>query len=400
MKKHLLLLGGRDSSAVKAASFDIDITLFQQPHLMTTNQLNVAKRLFAFDFTNSQEALALAQAIHAYHPFDAVVSFWELGLLPAALIGESLSIPANPVFPVEVTRDKLKMRSLLLQQGIDTVRFRQCETAEDVKEFLVSLGKPVVIKPATGSGSTGVSVVNSVAEIKTAWEWVSATKLDAVIAEEYVDGPEYSVESLTIDGNHQIIAITEKLTTGAPNFVEIGHQMPAPLTEEMQHRIQEFIQQLLDVVRHQAGPAHSEVRISSEGIPKAIETQTRFGGDQIWEMVELVYGVDLVKSTCAHLLGIEYQENLPKAGGAAIRFLAYTNRTVKSIQGLDIARSLPGIVRVECKLKPGDRIGELRNSQARQGYVLAIGDSVTAAIENAERAISEVKFEFADDIYA
>jgi biotin carboxylase len=288
------------------------------------------------------------------------------------------------------------MRSLLMEQGINTVRFCKCQKPEDVRNFLNSIGKPVVIKPATGSGSAGVSVVRSSDEVEDAWKWVSQTKLDSAIAEEYVDGPEYSVESLTLGGKHHIIAITEKLTTEAPHFVEIGHQLPAQLSPEVSERIHQVVLQLLDTIQHQVGPAHTEVRISSEGIPKIIETQTRFGGDQIWEMVELVCGVDFVKATCAHLLSVEYQKNTQTVGGAAIRFFAYADQTVKSVLGLEQARAIPGVVRIDCKVKSGDKIGSLTNSQARQGYVLATGEDIETAIATAQKAMSVVKFEFVD----
>jgi biotin carboxylase len=239
-------------------------------------------------------------------------------------------------------------------------------------------------------------VVRSADEVEDAWKWVSQTKLNSAIAEEYVDGPEYSVESLTLNGKHHIIAITEKITTEAPHFVEIGHQLPAQLPPEVTGRIHEVVLQLLDGIQHQVGPAHTEVRISSEGVPKIIETQTRFGGDQIWEMVELVCGVNFVKSTCAHLLLIEHQKNTQTVGGAAIRFFAYADKTVKSVIGQEQARAIPGVVRIDCKVKAGDKIGSLTSSQARQGYVLATGDSVQAAIATAQKAMSEVKFEFVD----
>src|SRR5688572_7377075 len=126
MRKHLLVVGGNDSSAVRAAELDVDVTLFQLRRLLTPAQVGAATRLFVFDFEELEASLALARALHAVFPVDAVVSFWERALLPAALIGETLRVPANPVKAVRLTRDKLAMREVLADTGLDCVRFRAC----------------------------------------------------------------------------------------------------------------------------------------------------------------------------------------------------------------------------------------------------------------------------------
>ena len=66
-----------------------------------------------------------------------------------------------------------------------------------------------------------------------------------VILEEFIEGPEYSGESIAYEGKYKLLAITEKHTTGAPHFVEIGHRQPALLEPEMFKKIERILYKAL-----------------------------------------------------------------------------------------------------------------------------------------------------------
>jgi biotin carboxylase len=390
MRPHLLLIGGNDSSLLHATPLDADVTLFQRRELLTGAQVAAARRVVVFDYERLDETLVHANAIHALHPFQAAVSFWERALLAASVVGEALGIAANPTRAVRLTRDKLLMRQRLASVEADPVPFRLCRTREDLGRFLREVGGPIVLKPTLGSGSAGVALVSSERDLWSAWEWALGADLLPLFAEAYVDGPEFSVESLTIDGHHRILGITEKFTTGPPHFVETGHRFPADLDEAVRQQIHACVVRLLDAVGHRIGPAHTEVRLTPCG-PVVIETQTRFGGDQIWEMVQIVTGVDLVQHTCASLLGLPAPVPQPRGGGAAVRFLADEHCTITSLEDLEEARMVEGVLRLDCKIQAGSVLGPLTASRARQGCVLACGRSSAQAWEIAGRALGRLR---------
>jgi biotin carboxylase len=201
-----------------------------------------------------------------------------------------------------------------------------------------------------------------------------------------VEGREFSVETITRDGSHQVLGITEKLTTGPPGFVELGHQFPARLPTAIAQRIDEAVVALLDLVEHRWGPAHTEVRVTPAVEVVIIESQTRFGGDQIWKMVEVVTGVPLGAATAAGLLGMPEPAKPARAGGAAIRFLGYENAQVHEVAGVEEAREAAGVERVEIRARPGQRLGPLRDSWSRQGYILATGADTEEAARNVDAA--------------
>jgi biotin carboxylase len=239
-----------------------------------------------------------------------------------------------------------------------------------------------------------VTLLDSPAAVNDGWSHCIAAVTHPAIVEGYVEGREYSVETLTLRGEHVVLAITEKLTSGPPSFIEIGHQLPARLSEEETAEVKRVVEELLRAVGHEWGPAHTELILSTERGPVIIETHTRFGGDQIWEMVELVVGTRLAAATVAGLLGIRGSTCVPPAGGgAAIRYFAHENATVVGVSGVEAAQASPGIVRVAMLVSPGQALGALKGSRNRQGYVLAIGDNVEEAVERAEKAHMKVVFE-------
>ena len=393
MAKHLLVIGAQDSSVMKAA-LDAQVTLFQVPRLVSGKQIASAGRACVFDIESPREAVLLARAIHEHQPFDAVASFLDAGLLSAAHVAEALRIPGNSLQAVATTRDKLAVRKLLNDHGVSAVAFQRCDTAADVDRFLRATAGPIVLKPASGSGSSGVSKIDRESQIPSAFEWAKVNAHSVLIAEAYVDGPEYSVESLTRDGVHRIVAITEKYTTGAPHFIEIGHRLPAPIPQIARQRIEDLVTRVLSLIGHRVGVAHTELRITGTGNPVIIETQLRQGGGQIWEMVELACGVDMIRETCAYVLGLPPSPTAKKADAAAIGFLAHQHKTVREVRNLERAAMIPGVVRVDCRLNRGQRIDALTSAKSRQGYVIAVGETPAIAWETVQEALAEIDIEW------
>lgn len=390
LRKHLLVVGGQDSSVAMAA-LEADVTLFQVARLVTPQQIASSRRSCVFDIERVDETISLARAVHALHPFDAVLSFLDAGLLSAASVAEELNIPGNPVRPVALTVDKLAMRALLNEHKLSPVAYRCCGSPGDVEAFLTETAAPIVLKPSRGSGSMGVTRIERRSEIDGAFERCRGGGTEPPIAEAYVDGPELSVETLTLDGRHQMVAMTEKRTSGPPHFIEIGHCVPARVSDVLRSKIEAMVGDLLDLVGHRAGPGHTELRIAADGRPVIIETHTRAAGGQIGELVELVRGVNLNQATCAHLLGFDLPPGPSRAPAAAIGFLAYESMIVGEVRGVERARAIPGVVRVECRLRAGQSLPALASAKDRQGYVLAVGDTPEAAWDNVQSGLAEIE---------
>jgi len=390
-KPHILMIGGWDEALEKAARVEARLTLFQNKDLLTMLQSRLAGRVVTTNFRECGEALLLAEAIHRVDPFDGVVSFTEFGLETAAAIQKALGIKGNPPAPVRLTRDKVAMREHLNAAGLDPLAFKRCGSFEEAKSFLADCAGPIICKPGHGSGSEGVSIVRTEGDLRSAWLLASKAlaQREPVICEEYIDGPEYSVESLSLGGEHSIVAITEKMTTHDGHFIELGHNIPAPLSEDIKRRVEAFVLSFLDEIGQECGPCHTEIRIAKSG-PRIIESQTRVGGDRIWEMVELALGVDLITATLEYLaFGRIPVPGIAGKKAASIRFFMNEENSISRVGGLEKAREMLGVVRVTYDAGKKDSLGG-RSNDSRQGYVLATGGDVSESASRAALAYQTV----------
>ncbi|MDT0391745.1 ATP-grasp domain-containing protein [Streptomyces dubilierae] len=389
--KHVLLVGGPGSELDKLDRLGVRFSMMQIPERVTARQYTDAAHYAVLDYRDFDEVLAVARAWHSVDPFDAVASFTEYGLRPASRVARELGIPGDNLTAVELTRDKARTRELLDRHGLSPVRHRLCAGVEEARAFRRELGGgPVVLKPRDGGLSEGVYLAASEQELTERWAWSRRVADGPLLVEEFLTGPEFSVESVSVGGRHEIAAVTEKVTTELPRFVETGHQVPARLDETSRTAVEELVTRFLDLIEQRDGPVHTELRLTPSG-PRLIEAQTRVGGDQIWELCELVSGVDLMAETFCALLGLPRPPRTPVAGAAAIRFFSYENVRVLGVDGLAEAATAPGVHRLHCTLEAGRELGPLTSSTARQGYVLCTGTDTAAATAAAERAHDLVK---------
>lgn len=375
-RKHILIISGRDTSVEKLEGLPIKITLFQTPDRLTMLQTSMADRVVISNLENHEEIKKIAKAIHEIDPFDAAVSFIEDYLMCTAEIVNDLGINGNCVEAVKYTRNKLEMRKLLNKLDISTVNYSECRNQQDIEDFFKQVGQPIIIKPYDGAGSKKVSIIEKLEDVTSALRWTSGAK--SLIAEEYIEGDEYSVEAISYNGQHKILAITAKETTGRPNFIETGHQMPADLDLNIREKIQDVTLGLLKAIGHKEGPTHTEIKIR-ENTPYIIESHTRYGGDRIWELLYLTTGLHIQQTTICNLLGIQPPSNKKKFNAAAVKFMVASPKVCTGIKGINEAEKVDGIYKIDLSIKPGEEIKPLKSSMERIGYVIGGGNTIEEA---------------------
>lgn len=143
--QHILLMGGRDHTIHKLKRLGIEYSLIQKPELVSEEQLKTARRIVVMDYKKTEEVIKITHTLHQIDPFNAILSFAEYGLLVAAICSQQLDLPTNKLTPIENTRDKLKMRSLLKKQNLGTVDFKLCQSMEDVYTFFESFNSILLL---------------------------------------------------------------------------------------------------------------------------------------------------------------------------------------------------------------------------------------------------------------
>lgn len=249
---------------------------------------------------------------------------------------------------------------------------------------------PCVTKPTDSAGSRGVMFVNNSDEIAKAIDYSSSNgNSGKVIIEEFLQGIEISVEVMVIEGEPQIVQLTDKLTTGAPHFVEIGHNQPTALSDSVQKSVADLAKRATRAIGINNGPAHVEIMVTADG-PKMIELGARLGGDFIAShLVPLSTGVDLVGATIENSLGIKPNIEPKFSKGSAIRFFLPEDITNDVIQ-LESARKIVGVKEIYFSESVINKKHKISNSADRVGHIIAQGNTSELAVQICNNAIKEI----------
>lgn len=352
----------------------------------------------------------LAQAIHKVDPIDHVVSFSETDQDKAPAIAGRLGL--NAVHSSETignVYDKFRMRQVLAGAGIDQTRSDLVSDLDDVRSFAAEHGYPVILKPRTGTASLGVSLIRSPDELEAAFAWAFASDEPwngELIVEQFLDGPEFSVECFSEDGAHVVMAVTQK-STGSVHFVESGHVLPAPIPGELRRRLGDYVLAALTALGVRSGPTHSEV-ILTEGGPAMVETHVRLGGDEIPELICDVFGLNARMLWARQASGEHVLPEIRKAlradpaACAGVRFLMPPRAgRLAAVSGLAEARDLDGVVAVRQLKRAGEPLcAEARGSFDRCALVRAVGKDAPSVIEVLDQACARLAISVEQDGHA
>ena len=290
--------------------------------------------------------------------------------------------------------NKADMRRAFEKHGVASPRSYKVSNKKEFEKVINSFHDAFIIKPADNSGSRGIFLVNNVAEAAEAYEYSHKfSRGGDVVIEEFMRGPEVSVELLAVNGKHHVLQVTDKLTTGAPHFVEIGHSQPSRLPEASVNAIKELAIQAAKAVGIENGPGHAEIILTKDG-PKMVEIGARMGGGCITtHLVPLSTGINMTEATILTALG-ETPDIEPKhSRGAAIRFIIPPQGKVVKMSGEEEAKGIQGIVEVEIQCKVGQLLGELESGASRIGYVIAHAQTQEEAINICESALEKIKID-------
>lgn len=251
---------------------------------------------------------------------------------------------------------------------------------------------PCITKPTDNSGSRGVMLVNGREELEKAVAYSSENgRKGGVIVEEYMVGSEVSVEVIVWQGTPHVLQVTDKLTTGAPHFVEMGHSQPSRLPEKDVAKIRDLACRAVKAVGIENGPAHVEIMLTKDG-PKMVELGARMGGDCITtHLVPLSTGIDMIKATMDISLG-QAPDITPKfQKGSAIRFFDVPCGTITAIDGVEEAAAIAGAQEISFTKRVGDTTGEIGSSTDRVGFVIGQGETASQAVAACEAGLQRVK---------
>ena len=321
----------------------------------------------------------------------------DMPMRTVAIVAKELNLIGISEETAIKATNKVKMRDALYENNVPCPVYFKVNEKEEYKKSvnqIKNMNCKCIVKPADNSGSRGIYLISNYEEneIDTAFKYSKKYSRDGdILVEEYMEGPEVSVETLSIDGKCNVIQITDKLTTGAPYFVEMGHSQPSELDIETKKKIKEIAIAANHAIGIENGPSHTEIKITQNG-PKIVELGARLGGDNITtHLVTLSTGVDMVECCINIALGKKADFKIKYNKGSAIKYFNQNAGKIISINGIKEASTIEGVQQIVLLDSIGSHINEIKSSNDRIGYVIANADNADSAINICDKVLNSIK---------
>ena len=303
---------------------------------------------------------------------------WPVGV--AARVAERLGLP-HPIdgATAGLATTKSRQRERFAEAGVPQPRL--------LSEPVV----PCVVKAPDRQGQRGLTLVRDEADLPAAIAAaVGASRNGTFIAEEYVDGPEVTVNAVSIDGVFHPLLVTDRLTADPPAFgVALAHVWPCDDPSQALGAARAAA----DALGIRNGPTYTQIRLGDDGA-RVVELAARLGGGHDAELVEAVTGVGLNDLALDFALGEKASVDPSQAlhGGGCVLFLVAPEGVLQDVAGVEEALAAEGVLDVRIYREPGHRFGPLLRGPDRAGAVLAVGGSREEALARARAAADEIRF--------
>lgn len=345
----------------------------------------------AFEVVGGQDYEGTLAIARKYNVAAVVTAATDKPLVMMARIAKELGLRFYSEETAIWSTDKYQMKQRFIEGGIPCARGRIIKNAEEAKD----LDFPLILKPRDNSGSRGVILCRNIEELSTAMnETLQYTRMDSVLVEEFIEGSEYSIESLHYNGKSEVIQFTEKRTTPFPYNVELGHIQPANISEEHKKEICTIIAKIGKALKFENCPSHTELKINKRGI-YVIETSPRLGGDYITSILTpLSTGINMEDQLLHIALGESVDITTYKVNkSSGILFLNLSEGIIKTIDSnLKNVKNWPNVYDFKFRLNIGNYINKITSSLDRYGHIIIYDDST-------ERLKSIIK-KYKDKIHA
>jgi biotin carboxylase len=314
--------------------------------------------------------------------------------MTVAAVANALHLPGIRFSNAEAASNKLKMRARLHAFGVPCPDYGECWTLEDALKHFERMGSaPVVLKPGNNMGARGVSQAITADGVKRAFSFAKeASPSGEVIIEEYMSGPELSIDALIYKGTIHICGVADRLITAPPFFVETGHIMPTALASEFIEDAVSVFCRGIRALGIDSGAAKGDIKITPKGAMVGEIAARLSGGFMSAYTYPYSSGVDLNANAIRIAMGNAprgLKEKLHRVSMEAA--IIPRPGTVKSIEGLDTALAIPGVRHIFMNIDIGDTVTRPRSNVEKAGHIIAVADTreeVLAIIKKAQAAIT------------
>ena len=333
-----------------------------------------------------------------YHP-DAVISDQsDIAVPTVAYLNEQLGLRGIGMELANLFTDKSLQRAFCRRHGLPVPDYKLCRCTDDALPMLEKYGK-IIIKPIDSQSSRGVYTIETEAQLREkladTLSWSNREKL--FLAEEYIDGAEFTIDGLVVGGRHYPLCISVKeMYPQNPNVSRM--QSYSNYSPDFDYdALRSANKALFETAGLPMGLTHSEYKYHN-GQFYLIEAGARGGGSNLSaKIVPFMSGIDNYDYLISEALGENVDEDSLKNHRfseekyVVMRFFDFGEGTIERVEGLDYLREHPLLLDYQLNVKPGDILTNPKYGRLRPGHFIIGGDGAAYVRGEAEKIIDRVK---------
>ncbi|HJV47242.1 MAG TPA: ATP-grasp domain-containing protein [Bacillota bacterium] len=325
---------------------------------------------------------------------EAIVSFTDPYVYLATKLNDEFCIGRFSTEAIRKMEDKILTREFL--QDLPYTPFYLTYNGLDSTSTFVEQIKhpfPLMVKSPQSAGSKDVIKVENNDELTSSIHLLlSKYPEQPILIEEYLDGPQYLVETLVLDGNVHIIAIIEQEISQRQRFIITGYSVLQSLDSRLKENLQMTVETIIKAFGMLTGACHLELRLINQQW-KMIEINPRISGGAMNRMVQFAYGINLVQETLKVLLGLSPDLTRKWEKNIFTQYVIISTRGIlERVTGKNRAYLFPGVQEVYIKPRKGALLSAPLSMGQRYAYIIATGETSDQAKQNAKNAAKEIKF--------
>ena len=346
--------------------------------------INLADHFEHIDLKDKENIEKLARSLFEKGELAGIMTAGTDFSATVAWVSEKLGLHGIPYEVALNASDKEKMRECFKKFGLPSPNFIIVKEVTDNIE--IPFPYPLVVKPVDNMGARGCRKANNLEELKSALlDALRFSRTSRAIVEEYMEGPEFSVDAIVYNGKITICGLADRHIFFPPYFIEMGHTMPTAFDKKTAENLLHVFEKGVQALGITNGAAKGDIKLTPKG-PMIGEIAARLSGGYMsgWTY-PYSSGVLPTKGAIQVAIGNKPSElEVKRNWVCAERAFISIPGKVDSIQGVEAARISGYVKDVFLRIKAGTDIKFPENNVSKCGNILSAAPDRQTAIESAE----------------
>ena len=324
---------------------------------------------------------------------DGVITVGTDASMTVAAVANALGLPGIEFVNAEAASNKVKMRERFALHNVPIPKFSKCWNFSELKEFTKNVSYPLVIKPADNMGARGVMKIENETMLEFAFNNAKkGSPSGELIVEEYMDGPELSIDALIYNDEIFITGIADRLIEREPYFIEVGHIMPSNLPKDKLDDAVDVFRKGIKALGINLGAAKGDIKVTKNGA-KVGEIAARLsGGFMSAYTYPYSSGVNLIRNAIDIALGYRPTNLNPTRNWVSIeKAFIPIQGVVTEILGIEDAKNIEGVKDIFLSVKVGDIFKEPTSNVEKAGNFIVVRESREKALDSVRKVEETLK---------